>query len=412
VSAYPCVLRVTDDDGNISLDTVFIKVVKDAPIPKATASKTTVSINDTVKLLGTAHDGFGHIVSWEWDAGKTGAFVNTTPDSGLIVVAPDTATGKYPCILRVTDDDGNVATDTVNITVLLDPPVPNAAAAKTIVSINDTIRLLGSAHDGFGKIVSWEWDEGNTGYFENTTPDSNLVIFAPGTPTGKYPCVLRVTDDDGNVAMDTVNISVVLDPPVPKAAAIKTIVSINDTIHLLGTAHDGFGKIVSWEWGIGNSGYFVDKTPDSNCIAIAPDVPVNAYPCILRVTDDDGNVAMDTVNISVVLDPPVPHASAVSTAVSANGTIQLLGTASDVFGRIISWEWDVGATGAFIETTPDSGYLATAPDTATTDFPCVLRVTDDDGNTAMDTVSIAVTLPQVLTSAPISTINRKTVSQF
>ena len=392
-SNYPCVLRATDNKGNVALDTVYVTVVKSPPVPRAAAAKTTVSINDTIRLLGTASDLFGHIVSWEWDDGNSGYFVNTTPDSDFITVAPDTAISKYPCILRVTDDKGTVATDTVFVSVVQDPPVPKATAAKTTVSINDTIRLLGTASDQFGHIVSWEWDAGNSGYFVNTTPDSDFITIAPDTAISKYPCILRVTDDDGNVATDTVFVNVEKVPPVPKASAVKTAVSIDDTIQLLGTASDLFGHIVSWEWDDGNSGYFVNTTPDSNFITIAPDTATSKYPCILRVTDDDGNVATDTVYINVEKSPPVPKASAIKTTVSVNDTIRLLGTASDQFGHIVSWEWDAGNTGYFVATTPDSNFVAFAPDTAVNAYPCVLSVTDNYGNTALDTVAITVIQP-------------------
>lgn len=372
------------------VDVPFFNPQNAVPVCSAGSAQTTVSLNDTIRLSGSASDAFGEIVTWEWDAGNSGSFVETTPDSGLIVIAPDLPRSTWPCILRVTDDDGVSALDTVLISVVTDRPVPSASAGQTTVSLNDTIRLRGSASDSFGRIVSWEWDAGNSGSFVETTPDSGYIAVASGIPRSGLPCVLRVTDDDGVSTLDTVFINVVTDRPFPSASAAQTTVSLNDTIRLRGTASDSFGRIVSWEWDAGNSGLFVETTPDSGCIAIAPDSARSAWPCVLRVTDDDGNIARDTVFINVLRDPPVPHASGLNTTVTVNEPIELRGTASDGFGRIVTWEWDAGNTGAFLEVTPDSNVTVTAPDTAQSEFPCVLRVTDDDGNSATDTVMISV----------------------
>jgi hypothetical protein len=390
IAAYPCVLRVTDNHGNTGLSTIVISVVKDKPMPTASAIKTMVSVNDTIKLRGTAADPLGKIVSWEWDAGNTGNFVATTPDSSFTAIAPAMATASYPCVLRVTDNHGASALSTVIISIVKVNPVPTASAVKSTVSVKDTIRLRGTAFDSLGAIVSWEWDVGNTGNFVATTPDSNCTAIAPATAAASYPCVLRVTDIHGNVAVSTVVISVVTSNPVPTASAVKTTVSTNDPIRLRGTAFDSLGKIVSWEWDAGNTGNFVATTPDSNFTAIAPSMAIASYPCILRVTDNYGTTALSSVAITVVSAPPVPKASSATPTVFTGDTIRLLGTAFDAYGKIVSWEWDAGNMGNFVATTPDSNYLAFAPDTVTSAYPCVLRVTDDNGISVKDTTFITV----------------------
>ncbi len=89
----------------------------------------------------------------------------------------------------------------------------------------------------------------------------------------------------------------------------------------------------------------------------------------------------------------VPVAGAGSDfSVYTNNTITLKGTATDAFGgTIVKWEWDAGNTGTFIDVSPDSCYTTAAPSSAIKDFPCILRVTDNDANVALDTVNILVT---------------------
>jgi uncharacterized protein (TIGR02145 family) len=176
-------------------------------------------------------------------------------------------------------------------------PVLNAGS-DTTVSIHDTIRLQPIAIDSFGgKISKWEWDIGNTGKFIETTPETNFITIAPSTADSNYRCVLRVMDDDSNIVSDTVIIDVIRDAPVPKAHAREPIVSLNDSIHLSGTATQQFGRIIKWEWDVGNTGIFIEKTPDSNFNTIAPLNLDSILKCVLRVTDDDSNVVCDTIGI-------------------------------------------------------------------------------------------------------------------
>ncbi len=362
------------------------------PLPTASTTTTTVSIKDTILLSGTATDQYGKIVKWEWDAGNTGTFVETTPDSCLITTAPSIANSMYQCLLRVTDDDNNSAMDTVNIIVLLDLPVPTASTSTSIISVKDTFHLIGTASDQYGTIVKWEWDVGNTGTFVETTPDSSYTTVALSIANNAYQCVLKVTDNDGNIAIDTVTINVLLNAPIPTASTTTPTVSINDSIRLQGTATDVYGTIVKWEWDAGNTGTFVETTPDSSYTTVALSIANNAYQCVLKVTDNDGNIALDTVTINVLTDTPIATASTTTPTISINDTIRLEGTATDVYGTIVKWEWKFGSS-AWVETSSGDTTI-TAPATAQF-YICSLRVTDDDGLSATNSVVILVGSPTI-----------------
>ncbi len=149
------------------------------PVAIASTTTPTVSINDTIRLQGTATDLYGTIVIWEWDVGNSGVFVSTSPDSGYIGVAPSIADSAYQCVLRVTDDDGNIGLDTTFINILKDVPTCSASTTTLTISINDTIRLQGTSTDLYGTIVNWEWDVGNTGSFISILPDSDYICITP-----------------------------------------------------------------------------------------------------------------------------------------------------------------------------------------------------------------------------------------
>ncbi len=175
--------------------------------------------------------------------------------------------------------------------------------------------------------------------------------------------------------------------PVPHSGN-DTIASANDTVFLHGTAVDSFGgTITKWEWKTGESNEFVE-TGSSDTFFVIPALPDSLYQCFLRVTDDDENKAESMMKIHVDPDIPVPAVRAMQEAVARDSLFVLVGNAQDKFGYITKWEWDIGNTGIFIET-DDSTYTDTAPDSAQ-NLKCILRVTDDDNNTATAICSICV----------------------
>lgn len=175
------------------------------------------------------------------------------------------------------------------------------AGDDTTVSINDTIRLHAVASDSFGgSIAKWEWSI-NGGSF-NQTSSGDTIIFAPATESGNYVCAVRVTDNDGLIATDTMVVNVVLDPPVVFAGN-DIVVAKNSQVTLHDSASQQFGSIVKWEWDINGTGFVQTSTGDTTITT--PDSVIAVYPCVLRVTDDDGNTAEDTVNIQVGTPAPV-----------------------------------------------------------------------------------------------------------
>jgi hypothetical protein len=278
--------------------------------------------------------------------------------------------------------------------------LPTASAGNdTTVSINDTVLLSGNAIDTFGgTIVRYEWKIGADSFFiwDPARSAHQYVFRAPPTATPSFHCILRVTDNDGNQVPDTMVVKVVTGAPEVSASAAASTVSIKDTIRLQAAVLHHYGSIVSWEWDFGGSGRFVTLPFDSIFNTVAPDSACDSFKCIVRVTDDDRLTAEDTVFVSVLLNPPTVRIFTTTYEVSVNEQIVLTATGSDINGSIVKWEWDVGATGAFVETTPRNSITLYAPATPVNHYLCVVRATDDDGNHALDTMELNVVLPPPL----------------
>ncbi len=389
---YLCVLRVTDDDANIAKDTVKITVLQDAPVADA-GNDTTVAINASIPFKGTATQQFGRIVMYKWDFDGNGTYDDSSTTTGIAnhTYTHDTV---YNAKLLVRDDDGNEATAIRHVTVANLPPVISSIRADTTISIKDSIQLFGVAHDPDGTIKEYAWDFNGDGAFEYTSATQVMAGYRYNT-AGIYKAVLRVTDDDNKVTKDTATIAVLQDVPVPNAGK-DTTVSIKDTIKLHGSATQQFGTIVEWAWDFGNTGTFkVTSKGDTNIVA--PAVENLNYLCVLRAKDDDGNVANDTVKITVLQDAPVPNAG-VDTTVAINANVPFKGTATQQFGTIVMYKWDFDGDGNYDDSSTTTG-AATHIYTHEAVYNAKLLVRDNDGNeaTAIRHVTVA-NLPPVISS--------------
>ncbi|MFC1584060.1 SUMF1/EgtB/PvdO family nonheme iron enzyme [Fibrobacterota bacterium] len=108
---YTCILRITLSGGEKVAEDVLIEVLADVPVIDAGKDQV-VPPGETAHLQGVVREERGAIVRWEWDIMNNGNFVES--DTSLFSFAVDSSM-IYECILRVTDDDGNQATDMVKV---------------------------------------------------------------------------------------------------------------------------------------------------------------------------------------------------------------------------------------------------------------------------------------------------------
>lgn len=218
-------LLVTDDGGFTDVDTVTIRITAPSsnqlPIAVAGADRIVPDSDgragETVMLDGSqSSDPDGQIVSYQWLVGES-----TVIASGVTaeVQLPD---GPQEITLRVTDNDGGVATDSFTVTVASAAPavgpIANAGADRTIADTDslpgESVTLDGSASsDADGEIVSYEWILNGQTLATGATPTVRL-------DDGESFITLIVTDDTGATSSDAVLITVSAAPVVPVLALI------------------------------------------------------------------------------------------------------------------------------------------------------------------------------------------------
>ena len=328
VSNYRCVVRATDNDDQYGYDTLFFNIIKDIPTIRLNIHSKNVTIKDVEDFKYTKSNILGGeiLVDYACDKSLNNLKVSTWSSIPVTsypprVTMPETA-GKYYCVIRATDGEESslYSLDTATYSVFRAPPSVTVAENFTR-TIKDTLTLYANAKDSSettlpGYIASYEWGCGpssNNNILGNLTQTNKntYLVTLPSTPQSNYLCIVRVTDDDGLTAMDTTKFTVELAPPTVTVARKNAVVRAGFSIVLNATATDKYegtwGYIAKREWSCGtnasniNENWRTVSTYDTTWTA--PDNTVNLR-CVARATDDDGNIATDTMYLTYTTKIP------------------------------------------------------------------------------------------------------------
>ena len=405
VGTYSFELRITDNEGAVSKDTVEVTVLRapnQLPVANAGANKTITLPTNTVELNATAStDADGNIAAYKWNkiAGATATIVNA---NAAITIVSALTVGTYRFELIVSDNEGAVSKDTVEVTVLRAPnqlPVANAGANKTITLPTNTVELNATAStDADGNIAAYKWNKiaGATATIVNANAAITIVS---ALTVGTYRFELIVSDNEGAVAKDTVEVTVLKAPnqlPVANAGANKTITLPINSVELNATAStDADGNIATYRWNK-ITGATATIANANAAITTVSALTAGTYRFELIVTDNEGAVAKDTVRV-IVNEPvkapniaPIARASADQTIQLPISSITLDGSFSDdVDGNIATYQWTKiqGANCTIIEAT---GWTTQVTGLTEGTYSFELRITDNEGATAKDTVEVTV----------------------
>ncbi len=398
---YQFELQVTDDKGAVGEDTVKIIVnVADniAPTANAGSDKTiTLPINN-VTLSGSGTDPDGTIKSYEWTKITGPSSFSITNPSSAITNITGLVQGTYEFELKVTDNKGDIGTDTVNIKVNAAaniPPTADAGSDQTITLPTNSVTLSGNGTDADGKIASYLWSEvsgPSSGNISNPDSASTNVV---GLSEGKYIFKLKVTDNYGATGESTVAISVKVTNQAPSAhAGSNQVITLpTNSITLSGSGTDADGTISSYSWIkiSGLSGETI-KNPSSP-YTIVNGLIQGDYIFELTVTDNQGATGTDTIKITVnpaINIPPTSIAGSNQTIVLPTNNVTLRGSGTDPDGTIASYLWTKvsGPSGITIGNPNSANTIVSGLVQGVYQFE--LQVTDDKGAVGEDTVKIIV----------------------
>ena len=443
-------LTVTDDLGQTDTDTVTITVQSPFAAPVANAGPDQVVAAGTEVILdgsGSTHDR-RRPVSYSWERmGGTGGPVTltgaataqpsfTTNTDSASTSFPDAKVVTHVFTLTVTDSAGGSGTDTVTVTVELPfaPPVADAGEDKTVISgavvtldgsrSTTDRRSTGTTTDP-DKILDYAWTRtGGTSGVSVTLSDASAArpsftanTLASGATDVTHVFTLTVTDEVGETDTDTVTVTVVAPFAAPVAnAGPDQVVAAGTEVTLDGTSSTSDRRQVlnySWRRTGGTSALLMLLDANTarpsfiadSLITIIPEDPGSnnvTHAFELTVTDSTGATDTDTVVITVEAPEtlnvsPVAHAGP-DQVVASGATVRLNGGGTDHDGVVASYNWvrTGGTIGGSVTLSDANNAIPTftadilPADSADVIHDFTLTVTDDDGATATDMVTITV----------------------
>ena len=438
-------LTVTDNQGSTqATDTVTFTVTAPlaALVAEAGTDQTVDSGTRNVELDGTGSTETVGVrtVTYAWArTGGTGDDTVAPSNPAALQTSftaetlnPGDASVTHIFTLTVTDNQGSTqATDTVTFTVTapLAALVAEAGTDQTVDSGTRNVELdgTGSTETVGVRTVTYAWARtGGTG--DDTVAPSNPAALQtsftaetlnPGDASVTHIFTLTVTDNQGSTqATDTVTFTVTapLAALVAEAGTDQTVDSGTRNVELDGTGStETVGvRTVTYAWArTGGTGD--DTVAPSNPAALQTSFTAETlnpgdasvtHIFTLTVTDNQGSTqATDTVTFTVTapLAALVAEAGTDQTVDSGTRNVELDGTGSTetVGVRTVTYAWArTGGTGDDTVAPSNPAALQTSftaetlnPGAADVTHIFTLTVTDSDGVTAVDTVTITVTAP-------------------
>ncbi|MDP7265223.1 MAG: PKD domain-containing protein, partial [Candidatus Thermoplasmatota archaeon] len=341
---------------------------------------------EKVELTAKFTDEDGNVVKWEWDFDGDGNYEQEL-SSYESVYGEYAEDGVYYPSLRVTDDKGDFANDSVKITVLNRLPDANIQISSVKEFTNNDIlfEVLGTDPDGY--IVEYRWDFEGDGIVDFSTLDTSVTHRY--ADNGVYYAELLVVDNDGGENSSTITISIDNRAPIININMKKKTVATNELLAFAADVTDPDGEVILYEWDFTNDGV-VDSSSKISADAVFSFGDDGNYTVILRVMDDDYTTAESSVVITVNNVEPVAIASVSEETVSTLVDVIFQCRGSDSDGTIVKFEWDFNGDGVYDweSTSLKDNFTYSYDDNGV--YHAVLRVTDDDGAISTDVKEITV----------------------
>jgi VCBS repeat-containing protein len=417
---FAITLRVTDSNGATDTASTMVMALNSPPIANA-GGPYEITIGEPLSLdaSGSIDPDLpcDSIVRYEWDTNDDGIFESSTVNPVFVVSWEDYWAWRNGQIvigqpmtltLRVTDGHGAADTVSTTVTVLNSAPIADAGGPYEITTGGSlTLDASGSSDPDAqcGDTVTYAWDLDGDDEPEVETSDSicvitweQLLIFhAGGMVVGETcPITLWVTDANGAATPAAASFTLLNSPPEAHAGGPYET-TFGQGISLDGSASvdpdTGCGdSITRYDWDIGGDGVW-DKVETSPAVFVtwpelttilSPLLIGQAYPIILQVSDDSGEIATAITTVTVANTPPTAAFTFTPASPTTVDTVNFTDGSSDLEAPIASWSWNFG-DGA-TSTSQNPSHLFAAPGT----YTVILTVTDAHGATGIVSHDVAV----------------------
>ena len=318
-------LKVTDSDGNFDTDEAIITVTKQNHPPKANAGPDRRIVSDSqVTVTGIGVDPDGDEITYSWKQISGDGVIFDGSNAAISFTAPHVSSGDTKrVILQLTVTDTLEQSDSDRLTLIIVPEnnQPTVDAGPDQVIDENTIgSVFCSAFDVENDPLTYTW----------TSASSDLAIHNPSNPgtTFTAPSVVNAKQveltcsvSDGTFTVSdslTVTVQNTLSLPIVANAGPDQIVNEKVKVNLDGSnSFDPENQSLSYMWTqTSGESIVIGSSSSEKASFMSPTVANNEIKVLvfeLRVYDDNGREAFDTVVITVdpVNAPPTAEASAI-----------------------------------------------------------------------------------------------------
>ncbi|HEU4472764.1 MAG TPA: carbohydrate-binding protein [Flavisolibacter sp.] len=289
---------------------------------------------------------------------------------------------------------------------------PQARAGSNQTISTSSIQLNGTASTDNVFIAYYEWSQLSGPSPSLIDLPASKTPIVSGLVPGTYTFKLKVTDnnwlsDSANVVI-TVNTLTSRPPvnqaPVANAGPDLTITLPVATAALNGSGTDPEGQSLGFQWRKISGPASLSLLNASSATASAQQLIQGMYEFELSVTDSGGLLAKDTMTITVKPkpnQPPVAEAGNGSTLTLPLNTLTLNGSGTDTDGTITAFQWTrVSGPSSLTWVNSNTGAALISGLTSGT-YVLRLTVTDNEGATGSDDVTVVVNSAPLASPKPI-----------
>lgn len=376
-------LTVTDNEGATqSASTSLSMLRKNSPPIALAGNDQTVDEQVLVTLTAAAIDDLGiDNLTYQWQQlSGPSVTLSTTEQLSTQFTAPSVLISEQAqtliFALTVTDSDGAVATDQVQVVVnpVNTDPVVDALTRQFSVA-GDTVQIAAVATDSDGSIAQYQWlQTGGTNVELSNAAGAEVRFTAPAGIKEKLSFSVIATDNEGATASQSVDVFVSNDSDnqnfVDTQEQVDALSGGATTIHwdLVSPEVSGFSSVVAasakLEQITGSETLKVTMVENRQAIIEVPAVISGSetYQFELTLASEDGKEAKTTIEIVIKAlqsqfaaretlqqaDKDYAYRSSFALDVDRDGFTDLLGVSSG--GDL--WQWHKNLAGAELERTP------------------------------------------------------------
>ena len=304
-------------DSGTAMVTITVGAVNDPPV--ANASNVSTPEDTGIAITLNATDAEGSTLTYTIVTQPQHGTLGTLNGNTVVYMPTGEYSGPDSFTFRVNDGaaDSNIATVSITVTPVNDPPVALNGSATTAEDIAVTITLGGS--DVEGVTLTYAVVNGPA-HGTLGAVNGNSVTYTPAANfNGTDTFTFRANDGASNstVAVVTITVTPVNDPPTATDGAVTTVG--NTALDILLSGADADGDTLTYTL-VGNPAHGTLGAVTGNRITYIP-APNYSGPDSFTFRANDGAANSNTATIAITVTTPSTPSYALAVSTSGAGTV-------------------------------------------------------------------------------------------